>query len=101
MSTTNPFADRQLNITRRHFFGRASLGIGTAALASLLNREIGYAYGRPTGAETIGQSAGSSAEFPNFAPSAKRVIYLFQSGAPSQMDLFDFKPALGDLRSSE
>jgi hypothetical protein len=101
MFTANPFVERQLNITRRHFFGRASLGIGTAALASLLNREIGYAYGGSTGAETTGQSAGSSAEFPNFAPRAKRVIYLFQSGAPSQMDLFDFKPALGDLRSSE
>ncbi|NNE94023.1 MAG: DUF1501 domain-containing protein [Verrucomicrobiales bacterium] len=63
--------------TRRHFFGKTATGIGGAALSSLLGPEFGQA-----------------AEFPNFAPKAKRVIYLFQSGAPSQLDLFDHKPQL-------
>jgi hypothetical protein len=45
--------------------------------------------------------AGAATEFPNFVPRAKRVIYLFQSGAPSQMDLFDYKPKLDDRRATE
>ena len=75
--------DLQHRITRRHFFGRSSAGIGAAALASLL--------GRPLGASTS-----SSAELlvQHHPPRAKRVIYLFMSGGPSQMDLFDYKPLL-------
>ncbi len=76
-------------LTRRHFFGRASAGVGVAALASLLNNDS-------RAAESTGLHG-----FPNFAPKAKRVIYLFQSGAPSQMDLFDYKPKLKDLRATE
>lgn len=60
------------NLTRRHFFGKAALGVGTAALSQLLGK------GLPT----------------HFAPKAKRVIYLFQSGGPSQLELFDYKPQL-------
>jgi Protein of unknown function (DUF1501) len=95
MFNVSPFSEYQLNITRRHFFGRASVGVGTAALASLLNSKC-----EPT-ARASWQPPGTAADFPNFTPRAKRVIYLFQSGAPSQMDLFDFKPGLSDLRSSE
>jgi hypothetical protein len=75
-------------LTRRAFLGR--LGLGTAALATLLADE-GLA------AEGTGGLAG----LPHFAPKAKRVIYLFQSGAPSQIDLFDHKPKLADLRGTE
>src|SRR3954451_18106038 len=64
--------------TRRQFLGRSTTGIGVMALASLLNEEL-FAAGR----------AG-----PAFAPKAKRVIYLFMSGAPSHIDLFDPKPVL-------
>jgi hypothetical protein len=67
-------------LTRRQLFGRAAAGIGTVALGSLLAPRARAAKGLPG--------------FPNFAPKAKRVIYLHQSGAPSQMDLFDPKPAL-------
>jgi Protein of unknown function (DUF1501) len=74
-------------LTRRHFFHRASTGIGIAALASLLGREAKAERGL-TG-------------FPNFAPKAKRVIYLFQHGAPSQLDLFDYKPGLTAQRGQE
>jgi hypothetical protein len=73
----------QSQLTRRQFFGRTSTGIGIAALASLLNDELG-------GAEELGGLPG----LPHFAPKAKRVIYLFQYGGPSQIDLFDHKPGL-------
>ena len=72
-----------LDLTRRHFFGRAATGIGAAALSSLLNDE--------------GRCAAAAEE----PAKARRVIYLFQSGAPSQMDLFDYKPKLTDLRGTE
>ncbi|HTM11627.1 MAG TPA: DUF1501 domain-containing protein, partial [Bryobacteraceae bacterium] len=73
-------------LTRRYFFGKAAAGLGTAALASLLQAD-----------ETSGAMPG----IPHFPPTAKRVIYLFQSGAPSQMDLFDYKPRLRDLAKTE
>jgi hypothetical protein len=88
----NPLLERQLLLTRRHFFGRAASGIGIAALASLLNQDL-------TAASS--EAAGGLAGVPHFAPKAKRVIILFQSGAPSQMDLFDHKPKLADLRGKE
>jgi hypothetical protein len=71
--------------------------LGTIALASLLNRDL---RGADAGPKTARMGAGI-AGFPNFAPRAKRVIYLFQSGAPSQMDLFDDKPALDRLKGTE
>jgi hypothetical protein len=86
----NSLLERQLLLTRRHFFGRAAAGIGIAALASLLDEDLCAAPAPPTGGG-----------LPHFAPKAKRVIYLFQSGAPSQMDLFDHKPRLDDLRATE
>jgi hypothetical protein len=90
----NPRIESQLVINRRHFFSRASVGVGTAALASLLSRELLSATEEPS-------SSDRRPSFPNLAPRAKRVIYLFQSGAPSQMDLFDYKPKLGNLRATE
>ena len=81
-------------INRRTFLGRAGGGIGLAALASLMNEEV---MGAPSGLTSTGGMPG----LPHFAPKAKRVIYLFQSGAPSQMELFDYKPNLNKLRGSE
>ncbi|HXG09869.1 MAG TPA: DUF1501 domain-containing protein [Gemmataceae bacterium] len=89
----NPLSERQLLLTRRHFFGRTAVGIGVAALASLLNDDLRAA----ADASAVGGLPG----LPHFPPRAKRVIYLFQSGAPSQMDLFDYKPRLHDLRGTE
>jgi hypothetical protein len=77
-----------MNWSRRHFLSFAGPGIGGAALASLLARD---AQARTGGLPGI----------PHFAPKAKRVIYLFQHGAPSQLDLFDYKPALQKMRGSE
>ena len=76
-----------LAMTRRHFFGRTAGGIGGAALASLLNPAL-------FAASVQERRTGGLAGFPNFPPTAKNVIFLFQSGGPSQMDLFDYKPAL-------
>jgi len=91
----NPFLESQWLLNRRHFFGRSAAGIGTVALASLL-ADDGMAATKPGGS-----ASGGLPGLPHFAPRAKRVIYLFQSGAPSQMDLFDYKPKLADLRSTE
>ncbi len=78
--------ETSLNINRRQFFSRLSTGIGGAALGSLLIPDL------------FSGSAGSGEAFlpgkPHFAPKAKRIIYLFQSGAPSQLESFDYKPLL-------
>jgi hypothetical protein len=93
----DPELQSQLLLTRRHFFGRSAVGIGAAVLASLLNDDLLRADPRGGQAPAPGGLPG----LPHFAPNAKRVIYLFQSGAPSQMELFDFKPRLYGLRGSE
>src|SRR5690242_1971721 len=85
--------ENSLQLTRRHFFGRTATGLGVAALASLLGEQKA----RANDAEVLGGLPG----LPHFAPKAKRVIYLFQSGAPSQMDLFDYKPHLAEQRAKE
>jgi len=81
-------------VTRRHFFRRSSLGLGTAALTSLLSRPGSAAV--PDTA-TIGPPTGGIPELPHFAPKAKRAIYLFMNGAPSQADLFDYKPRMEEM----
>src|SRR5579859_1960652 len=85
--------EQQLLLTRRQFFGRSAAGIGTAALASLLNPNL-FAQ-----AATVATDHVLAA--PHFAPRAKRVIYLFMSGGPSHIDLFDYKPALANLNGAE
>src|SRR4029078_9079339 len=75
-------------LSRRHFLNRAGLGLGAVALASLLHEKLFTAQ-----AKTL-PAARALRGLPHFVPKAKRVIYLFQSGAPSQMDLFDPKPSL-------
>src|ERR1700736_4939188 len=89
----NPLIDPHRMLTRRQFFGRTSIGIGTAALATLLENDLAGAENRsPTG---------GLAGLPHFAPKAKRVIYLMQGGAPSHVDLFDYKPDLAKRRGQE
>src|SRR5262249_50643376 len=82
--------DKNHQLTRRYFFGKAGAGLGIAALSGLLSKDL----------QAAGENAGLQG-LPHFAPTAKRVIYLFQSGAPSQMDLFDYKPGLKDRRGQE
>ena len=78
--------------TRRHFFGDAGLGIGSLGLASLL------AGTGVLGKEEPSQQANPlSPRQPHFPARAKRVIYLFMAGGPSQLELFDFKPKLQEM----
>jgi Protein of unknown function (DUF1501) len=86
MAESNPrsWNDTLRHITRRHFFEQTSFGIGGLALASLLGSVV----------NAEGQSQTTRAGGLQFTPKAKRVIYLFMAGAPSQLDLFDPKPAL-------
>jgi hypothetical protein len=86
----NPLREHQAHCTRRQFFGKSALGVGTAAFASLLGRD---AFGQ-SGGKGLRRAVPGLPELPHFAPKAKRVIYLFQNGAPSHVDLFDYKPQL-------
>ena len=82
----DPIEQRKQLLTRRSFLGLSSTCLGVAALNSLLNESV------------IGQNSGAPLSgMPNFAPKAKRVIYLFQSGGPSQHELWDYKPKLADM----
>src|SRR5206468_3902188 len=77
-------------VSRRHFLGECGVGLGKIALASLL-----------TGAASAGDAPAKAnplaPKAPHFPAKAKRVIHLFMAGAPSQLDLFDYKPDLAKL----
>jgi hypothetical protein len=90
----NPIFDEQIAMTRRQLFGRGSKGIGVMALASLLNPQL-------FAADERNPKTGGLADLPHFAPKAKRVIFLHQSGAPSQIELFDYKPKLAEMAGNE
>lgn len=83
----NQLTEHKLNINRRRFLSRLSMGIGSAALGSLLVPDLFRG----------GEEEAIMTGLPHFAPKAKRVIYLFQNGAPSQLDLFDYKPKLQEM----
>jgi hypothetical protein len=78
-----------LNINRRKFLSRMSIGLGSAALGSLLIPGLFEG--------SAEEEAGFIPGIPHFAPKAKRVIYLFQNGAPSQLETFDYKPTLNKM----
>lgn len=80
------FLEQGLNHNRRKFLSRLSLGIGSVALGSLLIPDLFS--GRKEAEESLMRA------LPHFAPKAKRIIYLFQNGAPSQLETFDYKPQL-------
>lgn len=96
----NPLRENNRHLNRRHFFGRTATGIGTAALASLLSRDgFESAVGAEANIATAQKRFGGLPGLPHFAPKAKRVIYLFQNGAPTHVDLFDWKPQLKALHT--
>ncbi|MBT9483574.1 DUF1501 domain-containing protein [Sediminibacterium sp.] len=80
--------EHSLSFNRRKFLSKLSLGIGSVALGSLLIPDLFS--GKP-------DEEALMAGLPHFAPKAKRIIYLFQNGAPSQLDLFDYKPKLQEM----
>ena len=89
--------ERKYSMNRRSFLAKSAVGIGSAALASMFgcsgseNKEAGDMMRK------IGGALGNM----DFAPKAKRVIYLFQSGGPSQLELFDYKPLLSEMRGQD
>ena len=79
------------NLSRRHFFSRCSMGLGSIALASLLGRRAGaLELPNPMACKPALQT-----------PKAKNIIYLFMAGGPSQLELFDFKPKLVELNGHQ
>ena len=80
-------------MTRRHFFSQCSMGLGSVALASLMNE--GMLRAAPSTADPLAPRK------PHFPPRAKNVIYLFMAGGPSQLELFDYKPKLVELNGQE
>ncbi len=80
-------------MNRRTFLARSTTGLGALALASLLNDKLMAADAK--------SSLHGALRSLDFAPKAKRVIYLFMSGAPSHIDLFDYKPRLKELTNTE
>lgn len=89
-----PIFDFGMNQNRRHFLSRLSLGLGSAALGSLLIPDLFKGNGESG-------DSGLPAGLAHFAPKAKRIIYLFQNGAPSQLDLFDYKPLLNKMQGQD
>lgn len=81
-----PASENPLKVNRRHFFSQLSVGIGSLALGSLLIPDLFKKGTLLEGSQGPG--------LPHFAPRAKRIIYLFQAGAPSQLETFDYKPTL-------
>ncbi len=84
-----PFLEHHLNINRRHFLGKLGLGVGGVALGSMLAPNIFKG--------TTEDAEGVPLGFKHFASKAKRIIYLFQNGAPSQLESFDYKPTLNKM----
>ena len=95
----NAFEARQRHF-RRYFLARAGAGIGSLALGTLLDSTLSGAAGVPPDGRRDRLSPDPS-RLPHWAPKAKRVIYLFQSGGPSQLDLYDYKPQLYKRFSEE
>lgn len=83
----------RLNHTRRHFLTKAGLGIGSIALGSLMLPGMFGKKEEELAAPMLG--------LPQFAPKAKRIIYLFQNGAPSQLESFDYKPKLNEMMGQD
>lgn len=88
----DPLEQHYLEITRRRFFSKSigtfCNGVGVAGLASLLGGTAS------AGENSKNNKTGGAARGPHFAPKAKRIIYLHMEGAPSQLDLWDYKPSL-------
>src|SRR5215468_8349749 len=83
-----------LGLTRRHFLNRFGMGLGGISLAHLLG--LGRA-----AAQSAAPSHGGILAAPHFPPKAKRVIYLFMAGGPSQLETFDYKPLLNQRNGED
>src|ERR1700744_76910 len=93
MAMEKEILEHRLGMNRRKFLSGLSIGIGSVALGSLLIPDLFSGIGSGDNDFIPG--------IPNFAPKAKRVIYLFQDGAPSQLESFDYKPKLREMMGQE
>ena len=94
---SSPMQDMLQSVTRRYFFKQAGFGIGATALTAMLNRTL-FAGGTDLAGRSTSDFANPTAPHPPmFAPKATSIIYLFMAGAPSQVDLLDYKPKLQEL----
>jgi len=91
----NPLIAHHLDVTRRTLLESSAYGLGGAALSWMLNREASAAEAAPQ--SPLLSNAHNLPGLPHFAPKAKRIIYLFQNGGPSHVELFDYKPQLREL----
>jgi hypothetical protein len=89
----NSLRQQCVELTRRHFFRECQLGVGKMALASLLTSGMT----RTTQAAPLAAENPLAPRSPHYGPKAKAVIHLFMAGAPSQLDLFDYKPKLAEF----
>ena len=96
----HPIDERSYLLNRRAFLSKSAVGIGAAALSSILGTSLLGCKGNSNPAAVLQQNSAALSHL-HFAPKAKRVIYLFQSGGPSQLELFDYKPLLEKLRGKE
>ncbi len=85
----DPRVERNLTVTRRQLFGRTAAGLGAAALATLLNKDL------------PASTSSATTHLTHFAPKAKRVVYMLQGGAPSHVDLFDYKTSMEKYRGQQ
>ncbi|GJM31272.1 MAG: sulfatase [Saprospiraceae bacterium] len=93
--------DNAYSMNRRAFLSKSSMGLGVAALSSLLGCGPAGSKDAAAGIDPNADLLSGILGRPHFAPKAKRIIYLFQSGGPSQLELFDYKPLLQKLRGEE
>lgn len=97
--SNNPELRKEENkIDRRQFLTKTSMGIGAMALGSLMGADGLSAAAKLAGSDPL---AGAFPGLPHFAPKAKRIVYLFQSGGPSQFETFDYKPKLSNMFGQE
>ncbi len=95
----HPFIENELNLTRRQFFGNVGLRLGGLGLAQLLGQNV---FASPTTAPSgVDRVFPPLPGFPHFPPTAKRIIYLHMNGAPSQLDMWDYKPGLVNMFGTE
>jgi len=90
----------QQQIDRRAFLTKTSLGLGTMALSNLLGMPSLFGNNPPV-TPTLANGLGGLPGLPHFQPKAKRIVYLFMSGGPSQMDLYDYKPLLEKMHGQD
>jgi uncharacterized protein (DUF1501 family) len=94
----NPLHERLHLLSRRHFFKSTGLAAGRIALAGLMFPELARA---ATASKVIAKAHPALPGLPHFAPKARRLIYLFMNGGPSQIDLMDYKPGLGKIYDTD